>query len=90
MEIVNDVLVANIYIYPLFKPRVAVNEVPSTRLQLEMAVYWGTAVHTTVTSIALTLSPSTVLIKMDPVPATQKNVLQSWPPRTVVTWVKEL
>ena len=76
------------YIYPLFKPRAVINEVPSTRLLLEMAVLQETAVHTIV--IVFTPSPSTVSIKMDPVPATQKNVLESWPPRTVVTWVEEL
>ena len=37
-----------IYIYPLFKPRVVINEVPSTRLLLEMAVLQETAVHTMV------------------------------------------
>ena len=76
------------YIYPLFKPRTVINEVPSTRLLLEMAVLQETAVHTML--IVFTPSPSTVSIKMDPVPSTQKNVLESWPPRTAMSKAEEL
>jgi hypothetical protein len=56
----------------------------STRLQLEMAARREPAVHTMATWIVFTLSLLTGWIKMDPFSTTQRHVLESWLPRTVL------